>query len=85
MDKLPLHVHASINDHVHQLHIIEQRDKFAKVLRMIRLAGVSQNEDVPDLLDITTGELFVEAPGWSQRVSEALGNVKSVPYQDIFG
>ena len=84
MDKFPLHVHASINDHVQQLHIIEQRDKFANVLQMIRLAGVSQNEDVPDLLDITTGELFVEAPGWSQRVSEALGNVKSMPYQGVF-
>lgn len=75
MRKLPWHVHALINDYVLQLHIIEQRHKFASVLQMLQNGGISQNEDMPDLVDITTGYIIVDPRGWSQRVSESLNNI----------
>lgn len=75
MLKLPWHVNVMIGDYVNQLHIVEQRYKFATVLEMVRSAGLSPNEDMPELLDITTGLIIIEPRGWSKRVSEALSNI----------
>jgi len=74
-EKLPWHVNVMIGNYVNQLHIVEQMQNFATVLEMVKSAGVSPNEDMPELLDITTGLVIIEARGWSKRVSEALSNI----------
>ena len=79
-EKLPWHVNVMIGDYVNQLHITEQRHNFATVLEMVKCAGVSPNEDMPELLDITTGLIIIEPRGWSKRVSEALSNIAKTPH-----
>ena len=65
-EKLPWHVNVMIGNYVNQLHIVEQMQNFATVLEMVKSAGVSPNEDMPELLDITTGLVIIEARGWSK-------------------
>lgn len=73
---MPYHIQAHINEYVNILHIVEQRNKFEKVLASIKMAGISENEEMPELLDVHTGLTYDEStPGWSRRVSEVRYNV----------
>ena len=79
MQTMPYHIQARINEYVNILHIVEQRDKFEKVLASIKMAGISETEEMPDLLDVCTGLTYDEStPGWSQRVSEVRYNAGEI-------
>ena len=76
-EQLPAHVRHKIDEYVTELHLADQRERFSHVLHVISVAGVSPNEDLPDLLDIHTAQICEGVIGWSQRVSEAMSTLKS--------
>ena len=79
MQIMPYHIQAHINEYVNILHIVEQRNKFEKVLVSIKMAGISEIEEMPDLRDVCTGLTYDEStPGWSQRVSEVRYNAGDI-------
>ena len=76
-EQLPAHVRHKIDEYVTELYLADQRERFSHVLHVISVAGVSPNEDLPDLLDIHTAQICEGVIGWSQRVSEALWSLNS--------